>query len=94
MDSWTDNSYKVIRSDVENPQQFMSDFLGKWRLLKKHNFDEFLKSCGINIILRKAANALTPTEIIVEIEQGYYSLTYVSELNVYKVSRIFFFNIS
>lgn len=74
MDSWTDNSYQVIRSDLENPQQFMSDFSGKWRLLKKHNFDEFLKSCGINIILRKAANALTPTEIIEEQDKGIYIL--------------------
>ena len=74
MDSWTDNSYKLLPSDVGTPQQFMPDFLGKWRLLKKHGFDEFLKSCGINIILRKAANALTPTEIIAEINQNCYSL--------------------
>ena len=74
MDSWTDNSYKVIASDVQNPGEIMPEFIGKWRLLKKHNFDEFLKSCGINFVLRKAANALTPTETIDDNGQGLYTL--------------------
>ena len=75
--SWTDNSYKVLSTDVERPEDFMTDFIGKWRLLKKHNFDEFLKSCGINFVLRKAANALTPTESIEDHGHGVYVLRYV-----------------
>ena len=52
----------------------MKQFLGSWRLLKKNNFDEFLKDCGINYLLRKASSALTPTETIDYVEDDVWRL--------------------
>merc|ERR1711976_1790 len=34
-------------------------FCGKWQQISCDNFDEFMKTLGMNIILRKAANAAT-----------------------------------
>merc|ERR1712212_489288 len=56
---------KISDEKVPNSRkdELMNQFLGKWKFVKKENFDEFLKACGILWPLRKAANALTPTEI-------------------------------
>merc|ERR1712156_732471 len=57
--------YKISDKDIQSSKKddLMKQFMGKWKFVKKENFDEFLKACGILWPLRKAANALTPTEI-------------------------------
>jgi hypothetical protein len=59
-------SYKIRENNddlvIQDVKIIMEAFIGKWRLLEKENFDEFLKAQGINILLRKIANTLTPTE--------------------------------
>ena len=52
------------KKSITDTDEIMQLFIGKWNFVKKENFDEFLKACGIGYILRKTANALTPTEII------------------------------
>lgn len=49
---------------LDQTNQQMVPFCGKWHLEECSNFDAFLKECGINAILRKVAGALTPTEVI------------------------------
>ena len=59
---------------VDQSFKNMKQFLGSWRLLKKNNFDEFLKDCGINYLLRKASTALTPTETMEHVEDDVWRL--------------------
>ena len=57
--------YKDSDKRIQNlkKEELMEHFLKKWKFVNKENFDEFLKACGILWPLRKAANALNPTEI-------------------------------
>ena len=66
--------YYLCSKNVENQNEAVEEFLGSWRLLRKDNFDEFLKSSGINYVLRKAANALTPTETLEKIGENSWKL--------------------
>ena len=59
-----EKNYTIIEKPVQNSDELIQEFIGKWTFVKKENFDEFLKACGIGYVFRKAANALTPTEII------------------------------
>ncbi len=69
-------NYKImLDKTVPNPEHYLPNFVGKWNFVRKENFDEFLKACGINFLLRKTASALTPTEIIGHAnDQGKYFL--------------------
>ena len=71
------NNYNLTSKLVDNQNGAMEQFVGSWRLLRKENFDEFLKNCGINVILRKAAGALTPTETIEQVDKNVWKLRYV-----------------
>lgn len=64
-----DRDYKITQKNVTNSAEFMPQFFGKWKFVRKENFDEFLKASGINFLLRKAASQLTPTEIIGKSDQ-------------------------
>ena len=59
-----DKDYKTTDKKVINESQTMQQFIGRWKFVRKQNFDEFLAECGIPYLLRKTANALTPTEVI------------------------------
>jgi hypothetical protein len=59
-----EKNYTIVEKTVQNPDKLIEEFIGKWKFVRKENFDEFLKACGIGYIFRKAADALTPTEII------------------------------
>ena len=49
----------------------MTEFFGSWRLQSSENFDDFLRACGINYVLRKLASTVTPTLILkAENEEG------------------------
>ena len=39
----------------------MSVFIGKWKLDRSENFEEYLKQMGVNLPMRKAASMMTPT---------------------------------
>ena len=39
----------------------MSNLLGTWDLESSENFDEFLKSLGVGLILRKTLSVVKPT---------------------------------
>ena len=59
-----EKNYTIVEKTIQNPDELIEEFIGKWKFVRKENFDEFLKACGIGYIFRKAADALTPTEII------------------------------
>ena len=40
------------------------EFAGAWRLQQCRNFDQFLRACGVPLIMAKLALTLTPTETI------------------------------
>ncbi|ESO83053.1 hypothetical protein LOTGIDRAFT_204866 [Lottia gigantea] len=42
----------------------MGKLLGNWKLEKNENWDDFMKSMGVNIVLRKVGNSITSYEEI------------------------------
>lgn len=63
------NSFRILDKVVPDQVEHLRNFFGRWKFVCKENFDEFLKGCGINFLLRKTASTLTPTEII-DVAQG------------------------
>jgi len=51
-------------SQVSSDPYYRMEFVGSWRLQHCRNFDQFLRACGVNLILAKLAVTLTPTETI------------------------------
>eukprot|EP00914_Ancora_sagittata_P018469 GHVO01036566.1.p1 GENE.GHVO01036566.1~~GHVO01036566.1.p1 ORF type:complete len:137 (+),score=33.42 GHVO01036566.1:83-493(+) len=39
-------------------------FVGTWKLVASENFDEYMKGCGVSLLVRKTANALSPSQVI------------------------------
>jgi len=46
---------------------------GKWVLESSENFDEYMKAVGVGLVMRKMANAATPTQEI-KVEDGTWSI--------------------
>jgi len=38
-------------------------FVGKWNLTASENFDEFMKACGVGMLIRKTAATLKPSQV-------------------------------
>jgi len=48
--------------------------LGKWKLEKSENFDEYMKAVGVNMLTRKVASTLKPNYSITAEENDMYNL--------------------
>lgn len=48
--------------------------IGKWKLTKSENFDEYMKAIGVGMILRNMANLATPTVEIVKVDDDTWNL--------------------
>ncbi|XP_072164345.1 fatty acid-binding protein, liver-like [Diadema setosum] len=54
-----------------------ADFVGKFKLEKSDNFDEFMKALGVGYVLRKVGNSVYP-ELTISNENDHVKLTSVS----------------
>jgi len=58
----------------------MEGFLGKWKLDSSEHFESYMKEVGVNMVTRKAAAALKPTNIITAEPNSYYIIRSESSL--------------
>lgn len=63
----------------------MSKLKGSWMLIKNEQFDQYLKACNVNFILRKLANQITTYEDIKQEENGQWELTNSSTFTTTKL---------
>jgi len=50
----------------------MEGFLGKWKLESSEHFDSYMKEVGVDMVTRKAAALLKPTNTYLDDDNGYY----------------------
>lgn len=52
----------------------LEQFIGRWKMIKSENFEEFMKEIGVGLITRKAAAHLKPTlEILFDGEKWHWN---------------------
>lgn len=52
------------------PPPAADPIVGRYRLLKSENFDEFMKKLGVGLVKRKLANSVSPMNVIIVNEDG------------------------
>ena len=52
------------------PPPAADTIVGKYRLVKSENFDEFMKKLGVGLVKRKLANSVSPMNIIIVHDDG------------------------
>jgi len=52
----------------------MDIFLGKWKMESSENFDEYMKTVGVNYVTRKIAATLKTNYVISDEKDGTYNL--------------------
>ena len=52
------------------PPPAADPIVGKYRLLKTENFDEFMKKLGVGLVKRKLANSVSPMNVIIVNDDG------------------------
>lgn len=52
-----------------------SSLIGTWDLEASENFDDFLKSLGVGILTRKAANMVKPTMVVEKLDDASWRVT-------------------
>ena len=53
---------------------FLLFIVGRYRLLKTENFDEFMKKLGVGLVKRKLANSVSPQNVILVNDDGSYTV--------------------
>merc|ERR1712203_1087001 len=56
------------------PPPAADPIVGRYRLLKTENFDEFMKRLGVGLIKRKLANSVSPQNVIIINDDGSYTV--------------------
>ena len=52
------------------PPPAADTIVGRYRLLKTENFDEFMKKLGVGLVKRKLANSVSPQNVIIVNDDG------------------------
>ena len=52
------------------PPPAADPIVGRYRLLKTENFDEFMKKLGVGLVKRKLANSVSPQNVIIVNDDG------------------------
>ena len=52
------------------PPPAADPIVGRYRLLKTENFDEFMKKLGVGLVKRKLANSVSPMNVIIVNDDG------------------------
>ncbi len=64
----------------------MVKFVGTYKRTKEERYDDFLNKLGLNIIMRKAATATTPTMEITETEPGKWRMVTATKMSKVDIS--------
>jgi len=56
------------------PPPAADPIVGRYRLLKTENFDEFMKKLGVGLVKRKLANSVSPMNVIIVNDDGSYTV--------------------
>ena len=56
------------------PPPAADTIVGRYRLVKSENFDEFMRKLGVGLVKRKLANSISPTNVIIVNDDGSYTI--------------------
>ena len=71
------------------PPPAADPIVGKYRLLKTENFDEFMKKLGVGLVKRKLANSVSPMNVIIVNDDGRFLriiYNYITGVSMCKIS--------
>ncbi|KRX92408.1 Fatty acid-binding -like protein 6, partial [Trichinella pseudospiralis] len=70
---------------TQNKVAMAEKFVGKYKFVSSENFDEFMKELGVNYLLRKIGNAVTPT-VELSLDGDVWTMRNISTFRTLEVS--------